>query len=362
MSNWSWKYPFAAVTLGISALYQSSYMNFGISFCISVATLVLFSLVALSFVQALNRRFSAQQILSLFTAVIIGFGTAAFISLCSKELFLNQLYTLPSASLFRFLLPFTCTLISFAGLQALPIFQKQGEKSSSQISNPDTISIPIRKFIPDISALDDGRIVDLARLGLFENQLIVPTFLTRELKYQSENGDELSRAKAKRALESLRRLESLPRFGLQFRDIQVSETLDLAEKLILAAKTDQAVIISNESSLKPEEQGQIPALTIETIASALKPPIPKGENLAIKIQRLGKEPKQGIGYLDDGTMVVVNGGGDFLGKIVRTQVLSQKYSTSGKIVFCNVREEDEDRLHPSYSHIDVGCCNGNSSL
>jgi len=187
-------------------------------------------------------------------------------------------------------LPFTCTLISFAGLQALPIFQKQIDASSTQINNSDTSSLAVRKFIPDVSALDDGRIVDLARLGLFENQLVVPTFLTRELKYQSENGDEFSRARAKRALESLRKLESLPRFGLQFRDILVSETLDLTEKLILAAKTDQAVIISNESSLKPEEQGQIPSLTIETIASALKPPIPKGENLAIKIQRLGKEP------------------------------------------------------------------------
>jgi uncharacterized protein YacL len=100
-------------------------------------------------------------------------------------------------------------------------------------------------------------------------------------------------------------------------------------------------LLTNESSPFRSETEQGMYLAIDTIANSLRPPIPKGEALSIKIQRLGKEPKQGIGYLDDGTMVVVNGGGDFLGKNVRTQVLSQKYSSSGKIVFCNVRDEDD---------------------
>jgi uncharacterized protein YacL len=356
MSTRSWKYLFTVATLAAATLYQSSFMNFGLNFCLSVVVLVLLSFAVLSFVQALANRFSSCQVLALFTSVVLGFGAAAFISVCSRELFLVSTDSIPLYTFFRFLLPLGCILFSFTGLQALPLFQI-GNTSKTLLANPETASSSPKKFIPDISALDDGRIVDLARLGLFESQIIIPNFLLRELKIQAEHGDELIRSRARKCLETLRRLESLPRIGLQFKEVVLPETLDLSEKIVLFAKNEQAWILSNELSLKPDEQSQGLTLTLETIASALKPPIPKGENLAIKIQRLGKEPKQGIGYLDDGTMVVVNGGGDFLGKTVRTQVLSQKYSTSGKIVFCNVRDEDDERIHAGYSHIELGCCN-----
>jgi uncharacterized protein YacL len=184
--------------------------------------------------------------------------------------------------------------------------------------------------------------VDLARTGLFDCQIVVPSFLPRELKCQSETGDETSRARARKALEALRRLESLPHIGIQFKDVVVPEAIELNDKIVHSAKLLNTFLLTNESLPIRSEAEQVTYLAIDTIANSLRPPIPKGEFLSIKIQRLGKEPKQGIGYLDDGTMVVVNGGGDFLGKSVRTHVLSQKYSSSGKIVFCNVREDDGD--------------------
>lgn len=195
-----------------------------------------------------------------------------------------------------------------------------------------------------MSILEDGRIVDLVRLGLFEGQLFVPSFLSKELKIQSENSDDFIRNRARKALDSLKRLETVSQYGIQYKDVYAPDALELSEKILFLSKAEQMTILTNESALRIEDQNQGQFLSIETIASALKPPIPKGENLSIKIQRLGKEPRQGIGYLEDGTMVVVNGGGDYLGRMVRTQVLSQKYSTSGKIVFCNVREEDDDRF------------------
>jgi uncharacterized protein YacL len=248
--------------------------------------------------------------------------------------------------------------LSYVSLQSIPLFFNSADQHSSYADSSDFNPAGMRKFIPDISCLEDGRIVDLARLGLFENQLLIPHFLTKELKYLSENGDEYAKARAKRALDSIRKLETIPRLGLQFKDLSAPLPLEITEKLAHVAKNEVCSIISSDTSIKPEDPSQGYILTIDTIASSLKPPIPKGESLAIKIQRLGKEPKQGIGYLDDGTMVVVNGGGDFLGKTVRTQVLSQKYSTSGKIVFCNVRHEDEDRISP-YVHADIGA---NSSI
>ena len=135
------------------------------------------------------------------------------------------------------------------------------------------------------------------------------------------------------------------------KDVPVSETGNISEKIISAAHSLEAMIITSEFSPLKLDSSPGLYLAIDSIANAVRPPIPKGEYLCIKIQRLGKEPKQGIGYLDDGTMVVVNGGGDHLGRMVKTEVLSQKYSSSGKIVFCNVREEDADErtTSPSYS-------------
>ena len=131
---------------------------------------------------------------------------------------------------------------------------------------------------------------------------------------------------------------------IQSKEIALPDSYELCDKIIHSAKLLNASLITNESPSCKTEVEQEMYLAVDTIANALRPPIPKGEFLSIKIQRLGKEPKQGIGYLEDGTMVVVNGGGDYLGRTVRTQVLSQKYSSSGKIVFCNVREDDgEDR-------------------
>jgi uncharacterized protein YacL len=161
----------------------------------------------------------------------------------------------------------------------------------------------------------------------------------------SENGDELSRNKARKSLEALRRLESIPKIDIQYIDVSIHDADDLNDKVYRAAKLKETCVITSEYSPLRSENETNTYLAIDAIANALRPPIPKGETLSIKIQRLGKEPKQGIGYLDDGTMVVVNGGGDFLGKTIRTQVLSQKYSSSGKIVFCNVRDEGfEDRV------------------
>lgn len=342
MSPWVSKSTFAVVFLGIASLYQASCMPLGWNFCGSVAVTGLFGLLIVNAVGLTIRVWSAANMLNGLISIVAGFGIATFLTLCSRELFEHS--TLPQAlsSTLHFLLPFSLTVVSFRSLKAFSFFRSE---SSSQlldsVSDEDSTS-SARKFIPDQSVLEDGRLVDLARTGLFDCQIVVPSFLPRELKCQSETGDETSRARARKALEALRRLESLPHIGIQFKDVVVPEAIELNDKIVHSAKLLNTFLLTNESLPIRSEAEQVTYLAIDTIANSLRPPIPKGEFLSIKIQRLGKEPKQGIGYLDDGTMVVVNGGGDFLGKSVRTHVLSQKYSSSGKIVFCNVREDDGD--------------------
>ncbi len=328
--------------LGLASIYQASFMTFGWNFCGSVAVIGLFGLLAVQAVRLTIRLWSAVNTLNALISTVLGFGAAAFITICSQEIFAQSVLPHELSSVIRFLLPFTLSVISFGSLKAFPFFQSEETSLHSSDLSDESASQGPRKFIPDQSVLEDGRVVDLARTGLFDGQIVVPSFLPRELKVQSEAGDELNRTKARKALDALRRLESLPRIGIQFRDVLVPETIELNDKIVHSAKSLNALLLTNETSPFRTEAEQNMYLAIDTIANSLRPPIPKGEVLSIKIQRLGKEPKQGIGYLDDGTMVVVNGGGDFLGKSVRTQVLSQKYSSSGKIVFCNVREDDID--------------------
>ena len=198
-----------------------------------------------------------------------------------------------------------------------------------------------KEFLVDLSALEDSRLLELARSGLLDHQLVIPTFVVKEIQKGMESQDEATRVRHRKCYEHLKRLESMPTLGLQLKEFHFSEQDDLATKLVRAAKFLQAYILTSEqAALRSDEEG-IVVISLETIANALKPGAVRGEVLSIKIQRLGKEPKQGVGYLEDGTMVVVNGGGEFLGQTVRTQVLSQKYSSSGKIVFCNATPNDD---------------------
>lgn len=325
-----------------SVLYQSFAPFDGWLSIINVLVLTLVGYLAIEGASRVAKTISSARLLNLFLSTIIGFGATTFLVFCAKQL-VNGTATHPLIAP-ALVLGLLCAFItiSYFSLQAFPFLQSEETHNDSQ-------STATRKFVLDQSALEDGRIIDLARTGLFDGQIIVPAFLPQELKVQSETGDEPSKARARRALESLRRLESLPHFTLQSKDVSVIETGDLNEKLAITAKRLHATLLTTEMpTLRPEADQNL-YLAVDTIASALRPAIPKGELLSIKIQRLGKEPKQGIGYLEDGTMVVVNGGGDYLGRNVRTQVLSQKYSSSGKIIFCNVREEDEERM-PVYNN------------
>lgn len=196
-----------------------------------------------------------------------------------------------------------------------------------------------RAIIPDLACLEDGRICDLVRTGLLDQQLILPYFLIEKVKDMMEEEDEFLKERARQSLDSIRRLEAFGILCKRHPDVRTKNDGSFQDTLLEYARVNKATILSNDSSLqtsiKPEHY-DVPIVFLEAIASSLKPTIPKGQQLSIKIQRLGKEPKQGIGYLDDRTMVVVNGGGDYLGRTVKIQILSQKYSTSGKIIFCNL--------------------------
>lgn len=212
------------------------------------------------------------------------------------------------------------------------------------------ISIPFIKLTstgsqkPDLlldhSALADSRLVDLATTGLLNHMLILPRFLVKELYTQIENEDDHIKNKAKKSLNTVKTLETIPGLGLRFSEMDFTELHDSTNKLFRLAKLIDAGIISADLTRStPCCVEGISIINLHTISQALKPLTQTGEILRIKVQRHGKEPCQGVGYLEDGTMVVVNSGGKYLGAFVDAQVLSVKHTTAGRMVFCNACEE-----------------------
>jgi uncharacterized protein YacL len=213
------------------------------------------------------------------------------------------------------------------------------------------ISVPFVKFtqvaqkkkdlVVDISVLSDARILDLAASGLIDHQLIIPRFLIKDLYAQAEVSDEMMRNKAKRALEVVKKLEAIPELELRYNDTDFPEVKDPLAKMVRFARLlDSNVLTADISRIQMAAIEGVRFVNIHALSNALKPLMQAGEQIKIKIQRYGKEPRQGVGYLEDGTMVVINGGGPFIGEEVEAQVLSVKHTSSGRMIFCNVLHEE----------------------
>jgi uncharacterized protein YacL len=212
------------------------------------------------------------------------------------------------------------------------------------------MSIPFVKFTPDskrtkevladLSSLYDGRILDIATTGLLDSRLVIPRFLMKELYLQEESTDEILQTKAHLALEIVRKLEGLPALHLRFQETDFPEVKESTSKILrLARLLDADVFSADINRVEISSIEGVRVVNIHALSCALKPLMQRGEYLTIKVQRPGKEERQGVGYLEDGTMVVVNGGGDFIGKAIKAYVLSVKHTTSGRMIFCNVAEE-----------------------
>ncbi|MCB1107389.1 MAG: TRAM domain-containing protein [Chlamydiia bacterium] len=215
------------------------------------------------------------------------------------------------------------------------------------------VSIPFVKFAPtaqkkrdlliDSSVLSDARIIDLCSTGILNQHLVLPRFIIKELYSQTETGDEIARAKARRALDVIKKMEDLPDLGLRFNDTDFPEVKDTTSKFIrLARLIDGNILTADISRVQMASIEGVQIINLHSLSNALKPLMETGEMIKIKVQRYGKEPRQGVGYLDDGTMVVINGGGNFIGDVIDAQVLSVKHTSSGRMIFCNALDADLD--------------------
>jgi len=196
------------------------------------------------------------------------------------------------------------------------------------IANPQESSCLL-----DTNVIIDGRIRDLYALGFLQRRAIVPQFVLDELQRIADSNDPKRRAQGRRGLENLEDLKKVHPL-LEISEKDYPEIRDVDHKLLALAKEVGGVMVTNDYNLeKVAAIHQVKVLNINELALALRPSIHVGEDLTVNVLREGKDPNQGIGYLDDGTMVVVDEGQSHIGQDMRVVVTSILHTSAGRMVF-----------------------------
>ena len=194
----------------------------------------------------------------------------------------------------------------------------------------------LKPYVLDTSVIIDGRIADVIETKVMDNQLIIPRFVIAELQGVADSADRLRRSRGRRGLDILNRLSNNTEVDVKIYDRELPEfagqPVDL--KLVLLAKYLQGKIVTNDYNLnKVARLHGVGVINLNDLANALKPVVLPGEGLEVRIVKHGEEAGQGVGYLDDGTMIVVEGGRDHINKTVRIAVTSVLQTSAGRMIF-----------------------------
>jgi len=194
--------------------------------------------------------------------------------------------------------------------------------------------------ILDTSVIIDGRIADITETGFIEGSLIIPQFVLNELQHIADSSDSIKRTRGKRGLEVLHHIQKQANVDVQIVDKDYPAVKEVDSKLIELAKEVHGKIITNDANLnKVAELQGIVVLNINELANSIKPVVLPGEEINVKILKEGKEMGQGVAYLDDGTMIVVDNGRRQMGRTVDVIVTSVLQTPAGRMIFARLKEE-----------------------
>jgi uncharacterized protein YacL len=218
-----------------------------------------------------------------------------------------------------------------------------GGKKMEEIASPHFLESPKpTRHLPkllDTSVIIDGRIADLCETGFLEGSLLVPKFVLKELQFIADSPDDLKRLRGRRGLDILQRIQKQNRLRVEFLDSDI-DRMDVDSKLVEVALKIHAKIVTNDFNLSKVAQLRgIEVLNINHLANSLKSAVLPGEMMQVQILREGKSQGQGIAYMDDGTMVVIENARQFIGKEVNVAVTSVLQTTAGRMVFTEIRDD-----------------------
>jgi len=213
---------------------------------------------------------------------------------------------------------------------------KEREKAGASQDQSST------QILLDTSAIIDGRIADISQTGFISGTLVVPRFVLNELQHIADSADTMRRNRGRRGLEMLNRLQKDATVPIEIKEMLVEGADEVDSKLVKLAQTLHSPIITNDFNLNrvAELQG-VKVLNVNELANAVKPVLLPGEDILIKIMQDGKELGQGVGYLDDGTMIVVEGGRQYIGMTIEVTVTRVLQTVAGRMIFAHPKQQEK---------------------
>lgn len=191
-----------------------------------------------------------------------------------------------------------------------------------------------RTILLDTSVIIDGRIADIARTGFMPGSLLIPRFVLIELQYIADSSDSLRRQRGRRGMEVLAQLQKEPGIPVQISDIDVEGVREVDDKLVILARQLRCPILTNDYNLNRVAGLQgVTVLNVNDLANAVKSVLLPGEQLIIRVIQEGRENNQGVGYMDDGTMVVVENGRDYMSREIHVTVTKVLQTAAGRMIF-----------------------------
>lgn len=219
--------------------------------------------------------------------------------------------------------------------------KESGDNNLTELAIEPGNERPAVKLL-DTSVIIDGRILEIAATGFLEGPFILPRFILNELQAIADSSDPTRRTKGRRGLDIINELRQLSEVTVQILEVTLKDfdVGSVDEGLVALAKEINAKVITTDYNLNKIAQIQgVSVLNVNELANAMKPTLLPGESITVDVLREGKEPQQGVGYLDDGTMIVVENGEDYIGKRVEVVVTSMLQTSAGRMVFGRIRKE-----------------------
>ena len=281
---------------------------------------------------------SAETLFAGLVGLIVGLLTAALLSFPFSQLpgVLGQILPFIGVIVFAWLgiSLFVMRQGDIMGLFSALSGRSEGGSSSSWTNLNRTILL-------DTSVIIDGRVADIAKTGFLPGTLLIPRFVLNELQYIADSPDGLRRQRGRRGMEVLAELQKLPNILVRISDINAEGVREVDDKLVVLARQLKCPILTNDFNLNrvAELQG-VTILNINELANAVKSVVLPSEHMTLNIFQEGKEYGQGVGYMDDGTMVVVENGHDYIGEYKEVVVTKVLQTAAGRMIFARVEEEN----------------------
>src|SRR6056297_753730 len=329
---------FRVLFILISVLFSGVYfinvsMNAAIIAAVTAAVVALLFIIVVEYI---SHTFSARVILSAILGLITGFVLAHLMTLA--------ITMLPMGISPGKVLVFNAVLYHLLGFAVMMFFVINNEEIAfldKLVTTPleEGREAVISYKILDTSVIIDGRIADICDTGFIEGILVIPNFVLNELQMIADSADSIKRNRGRRGLDILNKMQKDQSIMVKISDMDFVEIPEVDAKLVKLAKVMKAKVITNDFNLnKVAEFHGVKVLNINQLSNALKPIVLPGEEMSVSLIKEGKDQNQAIGYLDDGTMVVVENGRPKMNHEVDVVVTSVLQTTAGRMIFARLKE------------------------